>query len=296
MGHKVVYIEKSEYLKLYLENLKVEVSGKDILIPISDIAILVIDNYRSKLSVPLMNKLTQYNVCTIICGVDHLPQSYLLPMNGHFSMSGNIEKQIQWTKERKTKAHAQIIKYKIHNQIEVLKTFGKDFEIIKRMYEFMDEVVDGDCTNREGLAAKMYFRALFGEDFIRFEEDVVNAGLNYGYSILRSYIASVIVGKGYIANIGIFHRGKQNMFNLADDIIEVFRPVVDAIVYTTMLDDIIFKQEHRERLLQVIHEKMYIDDRKQTLGNAVHLYFDSILHFLHEEKDILFPLPIFHDL
>ena len=296
MGYKVVYIEKSEYLKLYLENLKVEVQGKDILIPISDIAILVIDNYRSKLSVPLMNKLTQYNVCTILCGVDHLPQSYLLPMNGHFSMSGNIEKQIQWSKEKKKKAHAKIIKHKIRNQIEVLKTFGKDFETIRKMYEFMDEVVDGDITNREGLSAKIYFRALFGENFIRFEEDVVNAGLNYGYSILRSYITSVVVGKGYIANIGIFHRGKQNMFNLADDMIEVFRPVVDAIVYRTMLDEILFKQEHRERLLQITHEKMYIDERKQTLGNAVHLYIDSLFHFLQDEKEILFPLPILYDL
>lgn len=296
MGYKVVYIEKSEYLKLYLENLKVEVSGKEILIPISDIAILVIDNYRSKLSVGLMNKLTQYNVCTIICGVDHLPQSYLLPMNGHFSMSGNIEKQIQWSEERKVKVHAKIIQYKIRNQIEVLKAFGKDFDSIQKMYEYMDEVVDGDKTNREGLAAKMYFRALFGENFIRFDDDVINAGLNYGYSILRSYIVSVIVGKGYIANIGIFHRGKQNMFNLADDMIEVFRPVVDAIVYTTMREDIIFKQEHRERLVQIIHEKMYIDDKKQTLGNAVHMYINSILNYLYEEENILFPLPILHDL
>ena len=100
MGHRVIYVEKCEHLKLYLDNLKVEINGNDILFPISDIQILVIDNYKSNMSVPLINKLTENNVCTILCGIDHLPKSYLLPMNGHFSSSGNIEKQIHWENAR----------------------------------------------------------------------------------------------------------------------------------------------------------------------------------------------------
>ena len=77
MGHRVIYVEKCEYLRLYLDNLKVMVKDNDILFPISDIQILVIDNYQSNISVPLINKLTENNVCTIICGVDHLPKSYM---------------------------------------------------------------------------------------------------------------------------------------------------------------------------------------------------------------------------
>lgn len=72
MGYRVIYIEKCEYLRLYLDNLKVEIKNDTLLIPVSDIQILVIDNYQSNLSVPLINKLTDNNVCTIICGVDHL--------------------------------------------------------------------------------------------------------------------------------------------------------------------------------------------------------------------------------
>lgn len=299
MGYRVIYIEKCEYLRLYLDNLKVEVKKDTLLIPISDIQILVIDNYQSNLSVPLINKLTDYNVCTIICGVDHLPKSYILPMNGHFSSSGNLAKQICWNQERKDKIHARIVQMKILNQIEILKTNNKDFDVEKKLYEFVSSVVIGDKTNREGLAAKMYFKELFGHDFVRFEEDIVNAGLNYGYAIFRSLITSIIVAKGYIANIGIFHKGKQNMFNLSDDIIEVFRPIVDDYVYNNMIEDIIFKQEHREELIRLTNKKISIDGRKQTVANAISFYLDSIFNYLNSEADlneVLYPLPIIYDL
>lgn len=297
MGHRVIYVEKCEYLRLYLDNLKVMVKDNDILFPISDIQILVIDNYQSNISVPLINKLTENNVCTIICGVDHLPKSYILPINGNFATSGNINKQISWEKERKALLHSIIVKYKIENQIEILKQNNKSHEVIKKLYEFVDSIELDDRTNREGLAAKMYFRELFGSDFIRFDDDVINAGLNYGYSIFRSLITSIIVAKGYIANIGIFHKGKQNMFNLSDDIIEVFRPIVDDFVYNTMRDEILFKQEHREKLIQLTNKKILIDSRKQTIANAINQYLDSIFNYLDcGTNRVLFPLPIIYDL
>lgn len=297
MGHRVIYVEKCEYLRLYLDNLKVMVKDNDILFPISDIQILVIDNYQSNISVPLINKLTENNVCTIICGVDHLPKSYILPINGNFATSGNINKQITWEKERKALLHSIIVKYKIENQIEILKQNNKSHEVIKKLYEFVDSIELDDRTNREGLAAKMYFRELFGSNFIRFDDDVINAGLNYGYSIFRSLITSIIVAKGYIANIGIFHKGKQNMFNLSDDIIEVFRPIVDDYVYNTMRDEILFKQEHREKLIQLTNKKILIDSRKQTVANAINQYLDSIFNYLDDETNkVLFPLPIIYDL
>lgn len=297
MSYRVIYVEKCEYLKLYLDNLKVEIKNDSILFPISDIQILVIDNYQSNMSVPLINKLTDYNVCTIICGVDHLPKSYILPMNGHFSSSGNIFKQICWDEKRKNDLHAMIVKLKILNQIEILKMNQKNFDVVKKLYEFANSIVSGDKSNREGLAAKMYFRELFGDSFIRFEEDVINAGLNYGYAIFRSLITSIIVAKGYIANIGIFHKGKQNMFNLSDDIIEVFRPIVDDYVYKEMMEDILFKQSHREALIQLTNKKIVIDDKKQTVSNAISLYLDSIFKYLDGEADIvLYPLPVIYDL
>ena len=283
-------------MRLYLDNLKVEINEKkEVNFPIADIQILVIDNYKSTLSIPLINKLTEYNVCTIICGIDHLPKSYILPINGNFASSGNLFKQIQWSQERKDYIHAEIVKHKIKNQIEILKENERGFGVTEKLYEFIDTTINGDQTNREGLAAKMYFRALFGSDFIRFEQDVVNAGLNYGYSVFRSLITSIIVAKGYIPNLGLFHKGKQNMFNLSDDIIEVFRPIVDNYVFNNMTDDILFKQSHRDELIGLTNNKIMIDDRKQTISNAIGIYLDSIFKFMDGENvELLFPDPVIY--
>ena len=293
MGYRVLYVEKSNSLKLFLDNLKIENNQGELLIPIRDIQILVIDNYKSVLTVPLLNKLTDENVCVIICGVDHLPKSYVLPMNGHYAQSGNIRSQIEWTTESKGLLHQLIVKAKIYNQIEILKKNNKSFECIQKLYEFMDTVEFDDETNREGLAAKMYFRELFGPDFIRFEDDVINAGLNYGYSIFRSLISSIIVAKGYLPNLGIFHRGKTNMFNLSDDLIEVFRPIVDVYVYNHLRDEILFKSNHREELIQLTIYKVEIEERYQTVSNAIYVYFESILKTIDSKKpeDFQFPLP-----
>lgn len=293
MSYRVLYIEKSNHLHLYLDNLKVETEKGDLLFPIGDVQILVIDNYKSSLTIPLINKLVDKNVCVIICGIDHLPKSYILPMNGHFSQSGNIKKQICWSDTIKGKLHQSIVQAKINNQIEILKKNNRNFEVILKLVEFRKEVKFDDITNREGLAAKMYFRELYGESFIRFDDDVINAGLNYGYAIFRSLISSIIVAKGFLPNLGIFHIGKTNMFNLSDDIIEVFRPIVDDYVYQNLMDEILFKSQHRDELIQLTTKKIEFDKKYQTVANAINLYIEAILKVI-ETNDIeyfIFPYP-----
>lgn len=298
MSHRVLYIEKCESLKLYLDNLKVLVDSDEVLFPISDIMILVIDNYKSNLSVPLINKLVDNNVCTILCGIDHLPKTYIMPINGNFNQSGNLFRQIKWNEGRKARVHQLIIQGKIHNQIEILKANNKDQSVIQKLEVFMNEVQIADTTNREGLAAKMYFREMFGDEFIRFNEDVVNAGLNYGYAIFRSLISSIIVAKGYLPNFGIFHKGQQNEFNLSDDIIEVYRPIIDHYVLNNMMEDILFKQKHRDELIQLTTKKVEIDGRKQTIANSIYIYLESIIKVLEndDQVEILFPLPHCYDI
>ena len=159
MGHRVIYVERCEYLRLYLDNLKVEIKENEILFPIADIQILVIDNYKSHLSVPLINKLTENNVCTILCGVDHLPKSYILPMNGHFSSSGNIEKQIVWNPYKKEELHALIVKHKILNQIEILKENNRSFASFARTPIFNSSGTSTPNTDNPSQIALRYDQA-----------------------------------------------------------------------------------------------------------------------------------------
>lgn len=99
-----------------------------------------------------------------------------------------------------------------------------------------DSVRSGDTGNTEAVAAAFYFPKLFGKGFTRGEECVQNAALNYGYAILRGSIARNLVMHGLEPCLGLHHRSELNQFNLADDMIEPYRPIVDLFVASQQLD------------------------------------------------------------
>lgn len=91
-------------------------------------------------------------------------------------------------------------------------------------------VRSGDPDNVEAAAAALYFPALFGSGFTRHLSSLSNAALNYGYAILRGATARSLVIHGLEPCLGIFHHSELNQFNLADDLMEPYRPLVDLYV------------------------------------------------------------------
>src|SRR3546814_17579700 len=63
-------------------------------------------------------------------------------------------------------------------------------------------------------------------------QDGANALLNYGYTVMRASVARAVVAAGLHPTIGIQHSNRGNAFALADDLIEPFRPLVDALAET----------------------------------------------------------------
>ena len=277
MGYKTIYIRDSEKLKLYLDNLVVETEKGELRFLLSDLKCLILDNYKTTLSTQLINKLADNNIALIICDLSHLPHVQLLPLNGHYAASSVIKKQIDWDAHIKAQIHAEIIRGKIQSQIEILRKNNKSQSVIAKMEEFRSQVDLSDSGNREGLSAKIYFREMFGSAFIRFDDDIINAGLNYGYAIMRSMISSIVVSKGLLLNLGIFHRGPTNHYNLADDIIEVYRPIVDDYVLNHLINENILTREHRENLIKLIDLKISFDGNMQTIPNSIEMYTESIM-------------------
>lgn len=290
MGWRVVYIEESQRLSLYLDNLKVLLSDdQEILIPLKDINSLICDNYKMTMTVQLLNQCAENNINVVICGIDHQPKMMMVPHSAHHTMALVLRKQIYWDDEKKKVLHQNIVQAKINNQISVLKSKKINDVRINRIESFITEVEPGDPGNREGLAAKMYFNLLFGSDFIRFGDDPVNAGLNYGYAILRSQISKIIYSKGLNASIGIFHKGPSNMFNLSDDIIEPFRPIIDSFVYDHLRYANEFTNAHRKALIQLTTEKILINNQKHTIFNAMNMMVESILNYFEDVNGLVFP-------
>jgi len=199
-------------------------------IPLEDIYSVVVDNQRTYMTIPCLNALTNSGAHLLLCNEKHNPVSVVLPLNNHYRPLNVIRKQLAVTQDFKDDVWDRIIENKILNQARVLELCSCDTDRIKRLKELAKEVYDGDSGNREGVAAKMYFRSLFGSSFIRFNDDATNAALNYGYAVIRSAVSKALCGYGFNCVLGVHHINEANPFNLADDLMEPLRPIVDLWV------------------------------------------------------------------
>lgn len=203
--------------------------------PIEDIGFVVVDHPMVRMTVPLINALTKNNVATIFCDSRQMPSSMLLTLEGNSTQQETYRYQIEAKKTTNKQLWKQIIEAKIKNQATLLNKLGKDGDKLKPYYM---NVKSGDSDNREGIASQIYWKTLFGREFLRSRDGFSpNNLLNYGYAILRAAVARALVGSGLLPAFGIFHRNRYNAFPLADDIMEPYRPFVDEIVYHQYMDE-----------------------------------------------------------
>ncbi|WP_051258576.1 type II CRISPR-associated endonuclease Cas1 [Atopococcus tabaci] len=294
MSWRVIYIEKSDYLKLYLDNLKVVREDTELLIPLSDIHTIIVDNQQTVVTARLMNKLADYHILLVFCDEKHLPNIYALAPHSHYQTSRVLEKQVQWSEETKNLMWQRLIQIKIQNQASVLEHLKKDPERIALLHSLSQEVEIGDSTNREGHAAKGYFQTLFGRDFLREREslDGINSGLNYGYIVLRSAVARTIVAYGLQPSFGIGHYNQYNAFNLADDLIEPFRPIIDLWVSILMTKDSYLDKQTKQKLIHLVSSnKILIGNQKQTIPNAIEILVQTFIKGMNENNPDLLVYP-----
>ena len=153
------------------------------------------------------------------------------------------------------------------------------------MSSYLQEIQWNDATNREGHAAKVYFNALFGMAFTRTADNLINAALNYGYSIILSSFNREVTAGGYMTQFGLFHDNMFNPFNLSSDLMEPFRILVDRTVWNMTLQEF----EHKEKmvLVDLLNQEIEIDGKIQYVGNAIKIYCKSIFDALNDDDSSL---------
>lgn len=246
-------------------------------IPLNEIAVLMIENPNIVLTGHIINALSSYKIATIICDSKMNPSSIIHSVYGHHRQSKHIRQQVEWTTDRKGILWQEITKQKIFNQSRLLTLLNK--EGAEELKAFIDQVEVHDTTNREGHAAKVYFNRLFGHGFHRACEEPRNWALNYGYMVLHALIARQIVSKGYLTELGIHHINEFNQLNLASDLIEVFRPLVDYVVYENINGT--FNKEDKRKLLGLLEYKISIRKSQQYLQQCIQIYLDGCIHYLN---------------
>ena len=235
----------------------------------------------------LLSELMRKKIKVIFCDGRKNPQGELIPYYGSGDSSRKIRNQIAWTMENKERVWTEIVREKIQNQARFLKELKREREE-KLLLGYLDELSPGDPANREGLAAKVYFNALFGMDFQRDEETPVNAALNYGYSLLLSTVNKEISYNGYLTQLGLFHDNIYNPFNLASDLMEPYRILVDRMVYQEKFVE--FETNQKHKMLHLLESEVIIGGTRQVLPNAVKIYVRSVFDALCDENpgEILF--------
>lgn len=266
MSFRSIIISNSANLTLKNNNLIIN-NEEEFEIPIEDISVLVIEGVSVKLTNRLLSKLSENNVATVICDEKHLPSSVVLPLNVHYKSYKVLRQQLNQSVAFNKRIWQSIIKQKLYNQgkcLEILNLNGGAF-----LNKLSSTVDSGDKGNKEAIGARYYFRHLFGERFIRDDGDGVNAALNYGYTIIRSAVARTLVMYGFNAALGVNHCNQLNSFNLADDFMEPFRPIVDLWVYSNVDYEDVLTKEHRIALVDLVNYECIIDGRNHSILNAI---------------------------
>lgn len=248
------------------KQLKVDVDGKNAgSVPFEDVGLLVLDSPALTCTQGALVSIAENGGAIMICGKDHHPAGLFLPVAANTTLTERMAAQIEAKKPLKKRLWGQIVKAKINNQAA---TLDKDSPAISRLKELSKNVRSGDPDNKEGQAARIYWKELFSDIEFRRERkgDPPNALLNYGYMVLRASIARSICGSGLHPALGLHHKNKYNPFCLADDLLEPYRPLVDREVKSMVEEDLCdLDRETKTRLLSLLAEPVILNKEKGPL-------------------------------
>jgi len=294
MLKRTLFLSNPYHLSLKNKQLVIsEKSGMPLkTVPVEDIGFLILEHPQISVTMKLVEQLNENNVSIIFCDSKHMPSSMLLPLDAHHIQNELFREQIRASEPLKKNLWKQTIEAKIKNQARLLEKLGIKANSLKSLAK---TVKSGDSDNREGFAARLYWNALFGKEFIRDRYGrSPNIYLNYGYILLRSAVARALAGSGLLATLGIHHRNRYNAFCLADDIMEPYRPWVDEIVLDLKEKypgEYKLNKEHKSELLQLMTADVRIGENRRPLMVALSQTTASLARcFSGETRKIIYPV------
>lgn len=292
MTWRSLLISRPAKLSLQQQHLLIQ-QEESIPVPLEDIAVIVVESREVVITTPLLSACAQNGITLLTCDEQFLPCGQWLPFAQYHRSLKILRQQMNMTQPQKKQLWQQIVKQKIRNQAWMLDYSGHDIAS-DRLNALADEVKSGDKGYAEGQAAALYFPLLFGDAFTRSSESGINACLNYGYSIIRSAVARALVQYGFLPALGLHHRSELNPFNLADDFIEPYRPIVDLLAYEHLssgsLKDTL-TPEFKRKLIELLCHQILLDKQKYSVLAAIDRTIQSFQTALSENNPKLLKLP-----
>ncbi|MDA3078828.1 MULTISPECIES: type II CRISPR-associated endonuclease Cas1 [unclassified Campylobacter] len=263
-------IGSSAKLSLKNANLLIERPEKgSVSVALSDIHTIILESPAITLTSALLCALAEHKIVLLCCDASHSPNGVFMPYLTHYQSNAVIKSQIAQTKQHKAILWQYIIKTKIQNQANLARKFDK--KVSEELVNLSKKVVLGDTKNCEGIAAAKYFKAIFGSEFSRDEPIWINSALNYVYAIIRSCVVRNIVASGLLPIFGVGHDNIFNNFNLADDLMEPYRPFGDELVLELFDEskDTFLSVKDKANLAEILEVSTKINGKKFSLAMAI---------------------------
>lgn len=228
MAWRGVHVTQPARLSLADGQMVVEQADGAARVPLEDIAWAIVDTPQATLTSALLSACMAAGVALVFTDARHTPSGLMLPFHGHFRQAGVAAVQAGASAPLRKRLWQALVQAKIANQAASLAACGGDGRAVAAMAGL---VGSGDPANVEARAARAYWGALFPRFRREDGADKRNMLLNYGYAVVRAAVARGLVAAGLLPAFGLQHSSAANAFNLADDMVEPFRPLVDRQVW-----------------------------------------------------------------
>lgn len=291
MAWRGVHISEPARLKHRDRQLVVDRDDGEVRFAIEDIAWLILDTPQVSITGSLLSALVESGVTMIVPDARHHPAGLLLSFHQHHAQAHIAHAQVAMSGPLKKRLWQAMVVAKIRNQAALLERLGRNPS--RPLAAMAERVGSGDPENIEAQAARLYWSALFA-DFTRgAEDDRRNALLNYGYAVVRAGIARACVASGLLPAFGVHHASKTNAFNLADDLIEPFRPFVDkrAERHARDSEGDSLTTGDRQHMAGILNDSAALGAERMTVLAATEAVTASLVRAIENSSAALLVLP-----
>lgn len=289
MGFRTLEIASA--CEIHIKEGQLEITSEDgtAQIPLEDLTQIMVHGANIRLSTMDLSILSQNKVALMTLDEKYLPTAILLPFEGHARQSKLMHAQIATSGAVYLDLWVQIIRQKIDNQSRALSIMGMEGSDVVAKY--IDKITSENVDISEASAAKEYF-SHYHEGLNRRSDDPVNSRLNYGYAVVRSAIARSLVAAGFHPTFGIHHDSQLNAFNLADDLIEPYRAIVDIVAHENIGSNVQLTKNERREIAHVLHNACMMDGTKVNVLSAIDDMVESLKRIILDKSEEKLKLPI----
>lgn len=207
----------------------IERDGTKRAVPLEDVGSIVVTSFKTTLTNRLLVEAAREGASIVVCD-GFQPASILLPVNRN-SDTALTRAHLDVHARQRSLLWRRTIDAKVRNQWLLCSHWAATH----RATIAIQALLNSSENHKESLAARHHWRVFadaVGEPSFRRDHKGggINDLLNYGYAVLLSVVLQRMLAVGIDPTFGIAHVARERAVPLAYDLMEPFRPWIDAVV------------------------------------------------------------------